>query len=299
MRQSESCDHGLRPWHGVVGAVAGMAAAQVAGAVTAVAYLVGRAVAAGDVTSDAITRGATSPGFLLAAGLPTEAVLLGAAVVTVWLRRAPLCRTLGWVGAPWPAYAAAICATLGVGQYAGLLAWAMRRWAPHLTFGTLDFMEQQIRSTPWVVLVLGLAVVPGFCEELLFRGLLQRALGSRWWAIVVASVAFGAYHLDPHHVLPTVLLGLTFGWLAARTGATDVAIVAHVVNNLAAVTLPRLIPSSMDEPPSGIALAAGAALFGVALIIVRRWVPHRPRDERVAPSNESSSSVDDSARRQQ
>lgn len=71
-------------------------------------------------------------------------------------------------------------------------------------------------------------------EELLFRGLLQNALGTvlpEWQAIVMAAAAFSAYHLNAFQLLPTLVLGLVLGFVVAKSGLSA-AIVAHIVFNL-------------------------------------------------------------------
>ncbi|MEM2980887.1 MAG: type II CAAX endopeptidase family protein [Thermoproteota archaeon] len=54
------------------------------------------------------------------------------------------------------------------------------------------------------------------CEEMLFRGFVQRgfemSLG-RNWGIVASSLLFGLFHLNPWQFLPAFLLGLILGYL--------------------------------------------------------------------------------------
>jgi membrane protease YdiL (CAAX protease family) len=80
-----------------------------------------------------------------------------------------------------------------------------------------------------LVTALGSAVV----EELLFRGLLFEGL-RRWrgrgTAVCVSAVLFGAAHLDVHHGVVAVILGLQLGVLRQLHGL-PIAIAAHVVNN--------------------------------------------------------------------
>jgi membrane protease YdiL (CAAX protease family) len=78
-----------------------------------------------------------------------------------------------------------------------------------------------------------------FSEELLFRGVIERALldtwHSRWAAIVVSAVLFGAVHLWVHHfpnwnwMWVATLLGLFLGWAYARTGSIRAPMVTHAL----------------------------------------------------------------------
>lgn len=112
---------------------------------------------------------------------------------------------------------------------------------------SLDLIEQTqmelIRSVLegglglWFNLVM-LALVPGICEEILFRGYAQRqferAAGPAG-GIVLAGVLFGLYHLRPSQVIPLVALGLYMAYLVWRTGSLVPAILVHTVHNGIAV----------------------------------------------------------------
>ena len=57
-----------------------------------------------------------------------------------------------------------------------------------------------------------IALVPGFCEEVFFRGYMQRRLlqaWSPWSAILVTSLLFGVLHLNPAQSLFAFLFGTT------------------------------------------------------------------------------------------
>jgi len=71
-------------------------------------------------------------------------------------------------------------------------------------------------------------------EEIFFRGYVQTRLAERLprgAAVVVASVCFGAFHLDWLHSLLALVLGLYLGWITELTGSTLSALVCHVINN--------------------------------------------------------------------
>jgi membrane protease YdiL (CAAX protease family) len=83
--------------------------------------------------------------------------------------------------------------------------------------------------------------VAPLCEELLFRGLLQRVLTQRAGlvtGVVGSGLAFGLLHLsDPASVPPLIGLGLGLALLRARTGSLWPAVVAHTLNNGLAMAL--------------------------------------------------------------
>lgn len=97
-----------------------------------------------------------------------------------------------------------------------------------------------------VLLLVGIVVVAPVVEELLFRGLLLRALQRRFTtpaAVAVSAFVFAAVHLaggrDAYAVVPGLfLLGLAAGVLAARSGNLTRSIALHMgFNLLSAVAL--------------------------------------------------------------
>lgn len=97
----------------------------------------------------------------------------------------------------------------------------------------------QVHSLPELLFVLlVVAVVPAFSEEILFRGLVQRNFEYSFGfvgAAILAGVIFGLYHLNPFNLIPLMALGIVFGLLVYRTGSILSAVLAHFVNNAAAI----------------------------------------------------------------
>lgn len=89
-----------------------------------------------------------------------------------------------------------------------------------------------------------MALVPGICEEILFRGYAQRqferaagpAIG-----IFLSGVLFGLYHLRPSQLIPLVVLGLYMAYLVWRTGSLLPAMLVHFVHNGLAVAAARYV----------------------------------------------------------
>ncbi|MBD5359203.1 MAG: CPBP family intramembrane metalloprotease [Bacteroides sp.] len=84
-----------------------------------------------------------------------------------------------------------------------------------------------------------LAVLPGLCEELFFRGALQNLLRSRpmsvHLAVWIAAIIFSLIHFQPIGFVPRMLLGAGFGYFAVWTGSLWTAIACHMVNNFISV----------------------------------------------------------------
>ncbi|MEM0961321.1 MAG: CPBP family intramembrane glutamic endopeptidase, partial [Bacteroidota bacterium] len=87
------------------------------------------------------------------------------------------------------------------------------------------------------------------CEELLFRGYLQRQVERRWGAvvsIVLVGVFFGLYHLRLSQAIPLSLLGIYFGFAVWATGSLWTGFVLHLLNNGLAVVATSVARSDPD-----------------------------------------------------
>lgn len=90
-------------------------------------------------------------------------------------------------------------------------------------------------SPPWKLgFVLSGSLLPGVCEELLFRGYMQSRLLKRWSppvAIGVTSIMFAAMHIDPTYMVFVLPSGVWLGYLAWRTGSILPGIACHAFVN--------------------------------------------------------------------
>lgn len=85
-----------------------------------------------------------------------------------------------------------------------------------------------------ILLFLGIALTPAICEELMFRGYLQRQFDRALpavVAVVVCGILFGAYHLSIKQILPLSGIGIYLCWLTYRTGSIYPAMLVHLLNN--------------------------------------------------------------------
>ena len=85
-----------------------------------------------------------------------------------------------------------------------------------------------------------ISVTPALCEEVMFRGYIQRSFEFRFSPVVSAFITalfFGLYHFNPYGFVPLTALGFFFGYAAYKTGSIVVPMFLHFVNNFTAVTL--------------------------------------------------------------
>jgi len=190
--------------------------------------------------------------------------------LTAKLAKVPIRSALGLGGAPWPAFVMAPLGILGLGPTSDGIVHLMRWLAPNFTFGTLGQLDTLMQGHSFFVLWPLVALLPGFAEEIFFRGLVQRCLGNGALAIVVSGVTFACFHMDPHHVAGVLPVGLYLAWVAARTNSTWTTIVAHTINNTMALVGSKFLSESVgeDEPNPWIILGGLAV---TSLCIAAIW----------------------------
>jgi len=160
------------------------------------------------------------------------------------------------------------------------------------------FLKMPDASTMLLNLIM-IGALPAIGEELLFRGLLQPLL-KNWTknihlAIFLSAFLFSAMHLQFYGFLPRLILGLMFGYLFYWTGSLWVPVIAHFVNNSAAVIISWLGQQgwiSGDYEHFGetgnfwfILLSAAATVFLLLLINKKGATPaFSGRDNRKIPA---------------
>lgn len=94
------------------------------------------------------------------------------------------------------------------------------------------------------LVIIVVAVVPSFCEEFLFRGLLQHSFTAGLDArkgIIITGLLFAVFHFNPFSFIALVIIGIYLCFLAYKTNSIIPSIVGHFSNNLAAVTVPYFL----------------------------------------------------------
>ncbi|MFZ5989122.1 MAG: type II CAAX prenyl endopeptidase Rce1 family protein [Bacillota bacterium] len=110
-----------------------------------------------------------------------------------------------------------------------------------LLFGRVETLQLPIETGfPGILIsVLVIGVSAGICEEVLFRGVIQRGF-ERFGAIksiLITALLFGLMHLDFQRLLGTFLLGALIGFLVYRSNSIISGMFAHFTNNSLAVGL--------------------------------------------------------------
>jgi hypothetical protein len=121
--------------------------------------------------------------------------------------------------------------------------------------------------------ILIVAVVPALCEEVMFRGFIQKSFELKlkpYWAILITSVFFGLYHFNPYGLIPLIALGFYFGFAVYISDSIFTSMSLHFTNNFIAVIM-FFIAGNQDitSPSSGNAvdLKSSVTVF-VSLLVI-------------------------------
>lgn len=120
------------------------------------------------------------------------------------------------------------------------------RWEPliRLTTFVLDHIAPLLSGASWPQLIC-LAAAAGFCEELLFRGLIQQ-LPSVWIpgtvglavGVAASAVLFGLAHaMTVSYLVLATLISMYFSTISILSGSLVAAMVAHGTYDLIAIVM--------------------------------------------------------------
>jgi len=89
--------------------------------------------------------------------------------------------------------------------------------------------------------ILTIAIIPGICEEYLFRGVFQRNFylisKNIHLSILISAFLFSALHLQFYGFFPRMLLGILFGYVYFWSGSLIYPIIGHVFNNFFSLSI--------------------------------------------------------------
>ena len=192
--------------------------------------------------------------------------------VGIFIRRSPIdgLRRLGVVVPAWwqiPLAVACAGVFFGLGQASDFLSHAL---TPGIA-GRVDPTTQHVfgqLTNPWGIVAV--ALLPGICEEILFRGALQPRLG-----LWVTALLFTSVHTEyglSFDTLSVFLIAIGLGLIRRYTNTTTSA-ACHISYNL-------LVGIGIAAALWNIALAAEAALIAISAYAI--WTERRRRSTKPA-----------------
>jgi len=121
--------------------------------------------------------------------------------------------------------------------------------------------------------IIVIALLPAICEEIAFRGVLQRifiaVFRNPWGGIIFAAFLFSAFHLQFQGFLPRMFLGVLLGVMYWYSGSLWTSILAHFVYNGVQVGVVSYAPKYVSQNPS---VPFFAALISAAAVGVIVWI---------------------------
>lgn len=116
--------------------------------------------------------------------------------------------------------------------------------------GVPDFSETVDGSPKSIVInLISTAILPGICEELVFRGYILQSLRryGDGFAVTVSAVLFGLVHGNALQIPFALIVGLICGYVVVQTRNIWIAIVIHTLNNAMSILLTALLNTVSEE----------------------------------------------------
>ncbi len=94
-----------------------------------------------------------------------------------------------------------------------------------------------------------IALAPGICEEVMFRGTIMSAYGNlgKRRAITYSAILFGIFHLNLQNLLGPIFLGIILGITVYKTNSLYASIIGHTLSNAIAVTIGYYSTKAMGD----------------------------------------------------
>jgi membrane protease YdiL (CAAX protease family) len=167
-----------------------------------------------------------------------------------------------WHEVTWDARHAALGVAATLPLLAGFALCVSLPWRPLVRIRRLaDELIRPLFGASTVFDLALISVVAGVAEELLFRGVLQPALGGwlgTWPGLAAASALFGLVHLlTPTYGVLAALVGIYLGWVYLATGNLLPAMIAHGLYDFIALCYVVHGLTDRSSTPPGSAPAAG------------------------------------------
>ncbi len=97
-----------------------------------------------------------------------------------------------------------------------------------------------------------IALLPAICEEVFFRGVIQKFAYSftrKWWlSILITAGLFTLFHASVSEFIPILLAGLVLGIVYYLTGNLWLTVLLHFVHNGLQVIMAYMSTDDMEEP---------------------------------------------------
>jgi uncharacterized protein len=124
-----------------------------------------------------------------------------------------------------------------------------------------------------IINVIIMALLPAICEEVCFRGALQKIITgiskNAWTGIIITSIIFSAFHFQFLGFLPRMFLGIILGAIYWYSGSLWTSIFAHFVYNGIQVIGVSFKPQYIEKNPD---VPVYYSIVAVVIVAAIMWV---------------------------
>jgi len=104
-------------------------------------------------------------------------------------------------------------------------------------------------SIEYLIGLFVIAIAPGICEEVMFRGTMMSAYDTLGYkkSILITAILFGLFHFNIMNLIGPIFLGVILGSLVHKTNSIYASILGHTLNNAIALTIGFAITKFSDQ----------------------------------------------------
>jgi len=220
---------------------------------------------------------------ILLIAVPQIVLFLGVPILLSRYLKTKLDTTFAWRMPPMRSLLAACL----IGGSTWLLAQQVISWQSHFwPYNPADgekmySLFKPIKDIPGGVILLSIliGVLPGICEEHLFRGFFMQGMrnSGKWTAIMLSGVIFGIYHMQLFNQPLLIMLGIVLAYMTWQSRSIWPAVLAHLLHNGLQILIPHLLQFKEEKPKLGEPLPGmplevlipATVAFVVGLILLR------------------------------
>jgi membrane protease YdiL (CAAX protease family) len=155
-----------------------------------------------------------------------------------------------------------------------LLAPGLKARFPAGPNSSMTGFEKMLDGVPILLAALVIGVLPGIGEELWCRAFIGRGLVGFYgyfWGVVLASLLFGAIHMDPAQGTMAMIVGLLLHYVYLVTRSLLMPMLLHFLNNFLAVLLSQwsVLKNWQQDGnlPIFVLAGSGVLLFGICFVL--------------------------------
>lgn len=179
---------------------------------------------------------------------------------------------------------------LGMGPLAALLEVATRLAFGYAVEPPPSFYPLTVPEA--VLHFIAVALVPAFCEEFLFRGVIQPAYEARGprLALFVGGLLFAFFHQRLQGLIPILPISFVLGYVLWRSGSLAVSMLTHLGNNalFAAVAILAGLQQTSWVVTALLTVPVGAVLTATGFWLLDRPAERSPRSAQAPDAAEGT-----------